>query len=127
VVNVVVLVALMFVPTALAAGVLVAGRRWQRWRERGPRGPVPSGPAIERIAGDLRRLRRQRADLAAQPPQPGRGVRRRALDGAYLDVLASACRALDVDPPHGAAAGHAAADEITRVEDELRLRGLEVG
>ena len=62
---------------------------------------------------------------AGARPDAGRGVRSKALRAAYVDVLVSACRMLEVRPPE-IHSGRAAAGEIERVESELRQRGLAV-
>lgn len=124
--------AVAFLPAMVGGAVLAARRLWQL-REHRARHPVPSGPPIERIAADLRRLRRQWAIHQGQKPGPGRSVRSRALSAAYIDVLVAACRALEVRPPHGCEPGQACQPgratrgEIRRVETELHRRGLDIG
>lgn len=77
---------------------------WSRYRDRalragralhlaGPPPPDPSGPPIEQIAADIRRIRAQ----IRQAP-PGMPVARlRGWVEAYDDVLTSACQALALD------------------------------
>jgi hypothetical protein len=125
-VNAVVLIGVLLLPTLVGGAVIGAARLWRRWDGR-QRGPVPTGPPIERIAADLRRLRGERGDLRQQVPAPGRGVRSRALTAAYVDVLADACRVLEVAPPRVGSSGLAASAEIERVEAELLVHGLDVG
>jgi hypothetical protein len=51
------------------------------------------------------------------------------IEGAYVDALTAACRALEVTPPRGTGdgpSGRIAAIELARVEGELRQRGLAV-
>lgn len=126
-VNAVFLVTVLFLPTLV--GFAVAGcRRLWRVRERGSPQPVAINQPIERIAADLRRLRRQRALHQVEMSRPGRHLRSRALTAAYLDVLAAACRALEVAPPRLSESGRATpSSEIRRVESELHRRGLDVG
>jgi hypothetical protein len=127
--NPIVALGVVLFPTILGMtviGLLRLRRRFQDRRERG-REAVPAGPPIERIAADLRRLYRQRTMLAAHSPSPGRGLRTKALNAAYIDVLTSACRALDVGLPQAAPNGLVSDSEIERVEVDLREQGLDVG
>jgi hypothetical protein len=123
-VTVVLLVVAVLLPTLAGVALIGAGRLCRRWAAR-DQGPVALGPPIERIAADLRRLNAERHGQRGRGPAPGRGVRSRALTAAYLDVLDSACRVLEVAPPH-VQAGRVMPGEIDRVESELRQRGLEV-
>jgi hypothetical protein len=123
--NAVVLVGVLFIPTLLGGLAVGTARLWRRY-ERRDRGPLPVGPPIERIAADLRRLNGQRGELSRRAPGPGRGMRWRALEAAYVDVLITACRVLEVAPPRASAGGTVAPAEIRRVEIELHGRGLDV-
>jgi len=118
------LVVVLLVPTMLGWAVLGGARLWRGVRSRG-RGPVATNQPIERIATDLRRLKAERTKLVGQPPGPGRGVRSQALTAAYVDVLTAACRVLEVPPPRVSAAGRTTATEISRVEAELWMKGLD--
>ena len=81
----------------------------------------PSGPPIERIAQDARRLRAELATLASGTPM----ARRRGLSRAYDDLLVDACRALGVpDTLSGMAPGPDRDSERRRVEYELEEVGL---
>jgi hypothetical protein len=123
--NAVLLVVVIFIPTLLGGAAVGTARVWRRYHER-DRGPRPLGPPIERIAADLRRLNRERWDLSCRASGPGRGVRWRALEAAYVDVLTTACRVLEVVPPRPGGAGTVPRAEIDRVESELHSRGLDV-
>jgi hypothetical protein len=123
-VTAVLLVVALLLPTLVGVALVGARRLYERLAAR-ERGPVPLGPPIERIAADLRRLNVERQQQHGLGPTPGRGVRSRALTAAYLDMLVSACRVLDVGPPE-IHSGRVAAGEIERVELELRQRGLDV-
>jgi hypothetical protein len=81
----------------------------------------PAGPPIERIARDVRRLR---PELLA--PTPGTPMARRiGICRAYDDLLADACRALDVpDTLSGLPLGTERDAERLRVEHELDAAGL---
>jgi hypothetical protein len=123
--NAIALAGVVLFPTLLGCAVLGTLRLWQ-WLQTRDRRPIPMDLPIERIAADARRLRTQREELLGQAPAPGRRLRTEALDAAYLDTLAAACRALDVPPPPGGASGAGATSEICRVETELGRRGLDV-
>lgn len=81
----------------------------------------PAGPAIEDLARNLRRLRRE-----ALAPAPGAPmVRRTAAMAAYDDVLLQAARALDVpDTLSTLPPGTDREAERLRVEHLLRAAGL---
>lgn len=67
---------------------------WAAYRTRWTRAePIPSGPPIERIAADARRIRAE-----IRHASPGLSVaKRRGWLEAYDDVLVSACRSLDLE------------------------------
>lgn len=105
---------------------------WSRYRDRalrvgralhltGPPPPSPSGPPIEQIAADIRRIQTQ----IRQAP-PGMPVARmRGWLQAYDDVLATACRALDLEERIRAIPEGAERDlERERVERMLQAAGL---
>ncbi len=123
--NAALLVGVIMFPTLLGGSVIVAARLWRRFEAR-DRGPVPLGPPIEHLAADLRRLRDERGQMVRQEPRPGRGLRTRALNAAYIDALTAACRALDATPPQTDGFGPTATVELRRVESELRGRGLDI-
>ena len=77
---------------------------WPAYRERALRvgralrlvaraAPVPSGPPIERIAADARRIRAEIRRAAPDLP----AARMRGWLEAYDDVLVTACRSLDLE------------------------------
>lgn len=116
---------LILLPTLLGlAGV--AGARVVRLLQERRRRAIATGPSIERLAADLRRLHAQLTSADEPVPRPGRGLRIRATRGAYVDALAAACRALEVPPPLPAAGGDVSVAEIYRVEAALRGQGLDV-
>jgi hypothetical protein len=117
-------VAVILLPTAIGYGVvaLVRGFKWAGMlRDRRRSAPEPE--PIERLAANLRRLRAQLEDMETRSDVPAKHLRLRALRGAYLDALGTACQRLEADPPSGEQASQA---EIYRVEAELRQRGLDV-
>lgn len=114
----------------LMLGVTVGGVLYQREivvvlrrlvRLFSPRPAAPAGPPVELIARDARRLR---AELLA--PRPGTPMARRlGTWRAYDDVLADACRALDVpDTLTGLRPGTERDVARVRVEHELDAAGL---
>ena len=116
-------------PIAAVWGLIASARvvRWASdWRDsQNTAEPEP----IDRLAANLRRLRAQLEDLETRADVPAKNLRLRALRGAYADVLTTACKRLDVDPPQttgAAAGGQAYQAEIYRVEAQLRQRGLDV-
>jgi hypothetical protein len=114
----------------LLLGVAVGGVLYQREigallrrlvRRVSPPPELPPGPPIERVARDVRRLRA--ALLATTPGTPM--ARRIGVTRAYDDVLADACRALDVpDSLTGLPPGIERDAERLRVEHQLRAAGL---
>jgi hypothetical protein len=118
------LILVIALPTALGYAV-VAGVRLTRWNAR--RRSLSQAPAvepIERIGANLRRLRAELESAETRTDLTAKNVRVRALRGAYLDTLTTACQRLGVSPPpHGDRASQA---EIYRAEAALRQRGLDV-
>jgi hypothetical protein len=84
---------------------------------------VPVEP-IERLGARLCRLHAQLEDLETRSDVPHKGIRLRALRGAYLDLLRTACERLEASPPP--AGDHVPQAEIYRAEAGLRERGLDV-
>jgi hypothetical protein len=64
------------------------------WRKRRKRRDLPTGPALESVVANLRRLRREMR-RGGQRTQ----VRRVALQAAYDDTLLECCRLVEVDAP----------------------------
>jgi hypothetical protein len=83
-------------------------------------------PSLERVAANLRRLRLQLELRENRPGITGKGMRMGALRRAYVEVLCTACRQLDVRPPQQLGQLQTPLAEIYRVEWELRARGLDV-
>ncbi len=84
-------------------------------------GPVPTGPPLEKLAADLRRLRPQ-----ARSPRPGVPMaRQRGIVAAYDQVLVDTARTLAV--PTTLASLHEGFDreaERLRLEHALEVAGL---
>jgi hypothetical protein len=122
------LIAVVLLPTAIGYGVIGAFRaaRWaDNWRQSRIAAPEPE--PIERLARTLRRLRTELEAMETRTGVPNKHVRVRALRGAYLDALATACRRLEVSPPAAdGLSARANQAEIYRAEAALRQRGLDV-
>jgi hypothetical protein len=122
------LIGVVLLPTAIGYAIIGSGRlaRWlarQRPVQRRLTPPVPPEP-IERLAARLCRLHAELEEMETRTDVPVKGVRLRALRGAYLDVLRTACQRLEVSPlPPG---DHVSQAEIYRAEAGLRERGLDV-
>jgi hypothetical protein len=111
-------------------GALVGGALYQREigrilrrleRRVVPAPEPPRGLPIERIARDARRLHAELATVSSGTPM----ARRLGLSSAYDDLLAAACRALDVpDTLSGMAPGPERELERLHVEHELEELGL---
>ena len=115
----------VMIPTAAGYGLIFAvrGIRWAT--ERWPRPRPPEPEPIDRLTATLRRLRTELESLETRTGVPNKHVRLRALRGAYLDVLGTACRQLAVTPPRTGAQPFDQAD-VYRVESQLRERGVDV-
>jgi hypothetical protein len=109
-------------PTAAGFALINAGKVVRWLAERSYRMPEPT--PIERLGADLRRLRAELEAVETRADMPAKRLRLRALRGAYLDTLVTACQRLDVSPPPSGE--HVPQAEIYRVEAALRQRGLEV-
>jgi hypothetical protein len=127
VVRIIELVMVILLPTAVGYAIIggFRGIGWssERWHRRRHRLAAPAEP-IERLGASLRRLR---AELDATETRTGltaKNMRLKALRGAYVDALSTACKRLDVSPPAGGE--RAPLTEIYRVEAALRQRGLDV-
>lgn len=115
----------MLLPTLLGAAGVAGARLVRQLRERRRRA-IATGPSIERLGADLRRLHASLRSADEPVPRPGRGLRLRATRAAYVDALTAACRALEVPPPCAGRAGEVSVTEIYRVEAGLRAQGLDV-
>jgi hypothetical protein len=116
---------------AILAGLWILGE-WNAYRRRAlrlgralrlaaPAPPVPSGPPIERIAADARRIRSQLRQAPAELPM----ARLRGWIEAYDDVLVTACRSLGLEERLGELPeGPTRQLERERVERMLEATGL---
>lgn len=122
------LIGVILLPTAVGYAVLgsIRGCRWlaeRRLTARARAHPVMVEP-IERLGARMRRLRAELEAMETRSDLPAKGMRLRALRGAYLDLMRVACERLDVaPPPPGDVVPQA---DIYRTEAALRLRGLDV-
>src|SRR5258708_18361218 len=87
-------------PTIVVYAILLAGRGYGRLAES-RRGPPPAPEPLERIVTRLRRLRAELEATENTRRGPARQHHLRAVRGAYLDMLHTACARPDVNPPPG--------------------------
>jgi hypothetical protein len=107
-----------------AAGCALAGGwRASWWLEERLRKAPPAESQAE-LAARLRRLRAELEDTETRAGLTAKHHRVEAIRAAYLDVLTTACRRLDVSPPPGGA--RATLADVYRAEAALRQRGLPV-
>ena len=125
--HIVELIAVILIPTA-AMYALLAGLRGARWVTElfHSRAAQAAGPAesTERLIANLRRLRAELELIEASQGIRAKAHRVRAVRGAYVDALCTACQRFEVTPPAGGE--HAKLTDIYRVEAALRQRGLDV-
>jgi len=127
VIRIIELVIVVLLPTA-AGYAIIAGIRGIGWsaelrnKRRYRLGP-PAEP-IERLRASLCRLRAELDATETNSTVPAKNLRLKALRGAYVDALCTACERLEVSPPAGG--DRAPLTEIYRVEAALRQRGLDV-
>ncbi len=110
------------IPTAagyVLIGLWRGGRKLAETRHRPP-APEP----IERLEARLRRLRAQLEATETASGLPAKNLRVQALRSAYTDVLADACRRLEISAPEADEQTRQA--DIYRIEAALRQRGLDV-
>lgn len=122
------MIGVVLLPTAVGYGVLglIRAGRWaaeRRLERRARAHPVATEP-IERIAARMRSLRAELEAMETRSDVPAKGIRLRALRGAYLDLLRVACERLEATPPPPGDLIPQA--EIYRAEAALRQRGLDV-
>jgi hypothetical protein len=122
--NVLLYVTVAVVPVVVFWALLNLPRHIGRLARRVRRPPAPvSGPPIERLAADLRRVHRALAQFGPGTPV----VRRRATRQAYDALLVQACDAVHVE--HRLAEvpeGIEREIERLRVEEALRTAGLAI-
>lgn len=83
------------------------------WRRR--RQPTPTGPSLQRLVDDLRRLEGVYRDIERGDP-PAKAARLRAVSLAYDDTLRACCRALDLPAPESPPL-----DPVVRLQTEAAL------
>ena len=122
--NVVLYMALAFLPGAVFVAAAKALERWSRgesWVRRGSRQDAePAGPPIEQLCADLRRLGHDYSRIA-ESDLPRRQLRLQSVTMAYDDTLCACCTALEIPAP-----GRPPFDAVQRLEIEATLaqRGL---
>jgi hypothetical protein len=119
------LVIAILLPTAAGYAILGAfrGSRWfaERHRRRAFAAPAES---TERLTATLRRLRVELESTETRHGISAKNHRIRAVRGAYVDALCTACLRFEVSPPPGGERARLA--DIYRAEAALRQRGLDV-
>lgn len=121
--NPVILLVIALLMMPVTGYFLLAGwRGGARLAEARRKAPPPD--PVEQLEADLRRLRAELEDTETRAGLTAKQHRVQALRGAYLDVLVTTCRRLDVPPPEGGE--HASLAEIYRAEEGLRQRGVRV-
>ena len=123
--NVVLYMALAFLPGVVFVAAAKALERWSRGESRVAPGltsatPSPAGPPIEQLVADLRRLGRDYSRIA-ESDLPRRQLRLQSVTLAYDDTLCACCTALEIPAP-----GRPPFDAVQRLEIEATLaqRGL---
>jgi len=116
------LIVAAFLPTAAVFALIGMWRGARRLAEA--RYKAPAAQPLGRLQADLRRLRAELEDTESRSGLTAKNHRIRALRGAYVDALSTACLRLDVSPPGGG--DRAPLTEIYRVEAALRRRGVDV-
>ena len=122
--NILLYIALAFLPGVVFAVAARLLERWSRGESR-PRGgrraaAEPEGPPIEQLVGDLRRLGRDYSRIV-DSDLPRRQLRLQSVTLAYDDTLCACCTALEIPAP-----GRPPFDAVQRLEIEATLaqRGL---
>ncbi len=121
---VLVVVGMLALPWVLGRVVLFVRHQCEQVADQ--RRPVTTAIPIERVAADLRRLRAELEARENGPGSSGKGMRMGAVRLAYVEVLAVACRQLDITPPRTGAGSYTCLAEIYRIEADLRRQGLDV-
>jgi hypothetical protein len=109
-------------PTLAVSAILFAARGYRHLAESRRRPPPLE--SLEHLATRLRTLRAELETTENTPRLIARHHRLRAVRGAYLDLLRTACERLDVSPPQGGDRARQA--DIYRAEAALRQRGIDV-
>jgi hypothetical protein len=121
------LIIVILIPTA-AGYAMVGGLRGLRWLTDlvHSHATEAAGPAesTERLTANLRRLRAELELTEGRQGLMAKNHRVRAVRGAYVDALCTACQRLEVTPPAGGE--RAKLTDIYRAEAALRQRGLDV-
>ncbi|MEV4315428.1 hypothetical protein [Actinocrispum sp. NPDC049592] len=121
VLNMLLYVVIALIPTAVCGAFLWLPRLFRRFQRR-PK-PAPAGPPIEKLAADLRRVRRILVTYESGTPV----VRRLGTLQAYDHLLVQACRAVRVPQRiDQLSPGIDLELERLRVEESLRDAGVAI-
>ncbi|WP_197319577.1 hypothetical protein [Saccharomonospora sp. NB11] len=119
--NILIYLGVVVAPTALFVAITSVPRIVAAVRARRARPPVPTRPPLEKLAADLRRVRRTLVHFGSGTPL----VRRRAATAAYDSLLVQTCASVGV--PHRLDEideGFERDVERLRVEQALRDAGI---
>jgi hypothetical protein len=119
-------VLVIMLPTALGYGLILSCRGFRWAYERRSSARAPELEPIERLTATLRRLRTELESMETRTGIPNKNMRVRALRGAYLDALGTACHRLEITPPRGLSSERFDQADVYRVESLLRQRGVDV-
>ena len=112
----------VLLPTITGYVIVFAVRGYRHAADARLRPPPPE--PMERLVTRLRRLRAELEATENTPRGTARHHRLRAVRGAYLDVLRSACLRVGVSPPPGGDLARQA--DIYQAEAALREHGVDV-
>ncbi|OLB66630.1 MAG: hypothetical protein AUI10_02215 [Actinobacteria bacterium 13_2_20CM_2_72_6] len=127
--NLAKIVAVMLAPSAVLGAILYGPRAietvWRYLQERADEAePWPSGPPIEQLAADLRRLIRRHHAVRDAPEIVMRGHHLRAIEGAITACAVQAAAALGVPHPAVPPRTALAPAELRRLLHALADAGL---
>ena len=122
----IILTLMLLVGLGLPLGWLTRTARALLRRVRPVPPPAPTGPPIERLAANLRRLDGELRQYAVAGPLPGKWTRMTAAQQAYEDLLVQACHALEVDQHLSGLRGPQRTREVHRIEAALAAAGLSI-
>ena len=98
------LLVIALTPSAIAGAAVLLPRVVRAVRRRAAVDrSLPTGPPLEQVAADLRRLLAEHRRVLRSPGLPARGRRLQAVEAALTDRAVEAARALELEVPERAA------------------------